>query len=510
VRFHPERWGKTYEHWLTNIRDWCISRQLWWGHRIPVYTCDACGAVVASVRAPGACAQCNAAAWTQDPDVLDTWFSSWLWPFATLGWPDPTRERALRLDRYFPSHVLVTAPEILFFWVARMIMASLRFKGAVPFADVYLHGIVRDGKGRKMSKSLGNSPDPIDLIDRSGADALRFTMMTLTPQGSDVLFDESKMDIGKHFANKVWNAARLVQSSIDGWAPPARAGDAYAARGDLDLPARWIRARFDETARDVSAQLARFEMLDATRSLHEFVWRDFCDWYLELAKPRVSAGADDATRAMTQRTLWAMLRGSMILLHPFMPFLTEEIWRSMPRAGDDTDSIVTARWPVPSGDGAPDHGAMTELQEIVRVIREIRAEMRVPPAQKVRAVLRAGASHAAGARYDLRDVALLAKCSDVSVATAGAAPAHAASGIAGEVEVFVPLEGVLDLEVERKRLEKEVARARKEVDFARSKLANADFVAKARPEVIGQQKEKLAAAEAALTKLKGYLGAVSA
>jgi valyl-tRNA synthetase len=503
VRFYPEHWAKIYEHWMTNIRDWCISRQLWWGHRIPVYTCGACGEVVASVDPPAACARCGGATLTQDPDVLDTWFSSWLWPFATLGWPEETPD----LARYFPSNVLVTAPEILFFWVARMIMASWEFRGATPFRDVYLHGIVRDGKGRKMSKSLGNSPDPIDLIDRYGADALRFTMMMLTPQGSDVLFDESKTEIGKHFANKIWNATRLVASALDGWRPPAA-----PPKGErLDLPARWILGRLAFTTDTVSQRLASFEMLEAARTLYDFVWHDFCDWYLEMAKRRVASDAPAQVRDVTRWTLWRVLSDALALLHPFMPFLTDELWRTLPRQTGDPDSIVIAPWPTPPAEwrAAADSPEMNTFMEVVRVLRTIRAEMNLPPAQRAPAVLRAQ-EYAESVLDTLReDICVLARLSTLSIGSNLTRPSHAAAALADGVEVFVPLEGLLDLAVERRRLEKEVARATHELEFVRSKLANADFLAKARPEVVEREREKLHSMEAALQKLEGYLAAVS-
>ena len=498
ITFHPDRWSKVYENWMTNIRDWCISRQLWWGHRIPVYTCDACDEVIASVDAPSSCQKCGAHALTQDEDVLDTWFSAWLWPFATLGWPEETPD----LARYFPSDVLVTAPEILFFWVARMIMASLEFRGKTPFRDVYLHGIVRDAKGRKMSKSLGNSPDPIDLIDRSGADALRFTMMMLTPQGSDVLFDESKVEIGKHFANKIWNASRLVQASLAGWTPP-RDPPGWDA---LDLPARWILGRLAATVDALDAHLGAFEMLDASRVLYDFVWHDYCDWYLEMVKPRWSdptegRPVDAHDRLVARWVAWKVLDGILRLLHPFMPFVTEELWQAIPHDGE---TLALAAWPKArrAWFDAEAERQIGFLQQVVIAVRNLRAEAGLPPGKRVPLHVRGTEVQLSLIERLAPQIEALARVESLRMLRDGGRPAVAASAVVEGAELFLPLEGLIDLDEERARLSREADKLLQDLESTRRKLRNQDFLTKARPQIVEREHQRLAQLEETLEKLR--------
>jgi valyl-tRNA synthetase len=314
IRLHPDRWTKVYYNWMENIRDWCISRQLWWGHRIPVWYCTECNEALSALEDPDRCPSCGGPV-RQEEDVLDTWFSSWLWPFSTLGWPDATGD----LKRYYPTSVLVTGPDIIFFWVARMIMAGLYFMGDIPFADVQLHGLIRDEQGRKMSKSLGNSPDPLDLISKYGADALRFTTVSLTPKGSDILFGERQVEVGRNFANKVWNAARLIRSASEGVRPCKPDG------APEELADRWILSRTGSVSGQVASFIGAFEPNQAAKVVYDFIWHEFCDWYLEMAKERLYS-EDPGTRRNVASVALTTLGRLLRLLHPFMPFLTEEIW----------------------------------------------------------------------------------------------------------------------------------------------------------------------------------------
>ena len=331
IRFFPERYTRIYLNWLENIRDWCISRQLWWGHRIPVWYCQSCGETICPESEPDTCPNCGSASLEQDPDVLDTWFSSALWPFSTLGWPDRTPE----LDYYFPTSVLVTARDIIFFWVARMIFMSCEFMHDVPFRDVLINSLVLDHLGRKMSKSLGNIKDPLEVIDNYGADTLRFTLLTGNTPGSEMRFQQERVEGARNFANKVWNASRFALMNLEDFQPSLSAGDRskekpVECRAGLTLADRWILSRFNRTAGEVERNLEAYELGEAARVLYEFIWDEFCDWYIELAKPRLYGKETAASRSAAQQVLWYVLQHTLELLHPFMPFLTEEIWQHLP------------------------------------------------------------------------------------------------------------------------------------------------------------------------------------
>jgi valyl-tRNA synthetase len=498
LRFYPERWEKVFLHWLENIRDWCISRQLWWGHRIPVWTC-ACGEIVVARSAPGRCPACGGTALVQDEDVLDTWFSSWLWPFSTFGWPDRTED----LARFYPSTVLVTGPDIIFFWVARMVMAGFEFMGGLPFRDVHLHGIVRDEIGRRMSKSLGNSPDPIAIMQSYGADALRFTMLHLTPLGGDVLFNEEKVDLGRNFANKIWNASRFVLMNLGADGPAAVRAD--RAPAGLETADRWILSRLERTREAATRAIDEYRMNDAAHELHAFFWRDLCDWYLEMAKPRLAAGAPDEAARAARRTLLEVLETALHLLHPLMPFVTEEIWSQV---RGERPLLATSAWPAPRPE-ALDEAAEREiedLQAVVVLLRNIRAEMGLPPSKVARAVIRA----AEPARFEAGTAAIefLARVELAGISPAAAKPRFAGSGIAAGAEVYMDLEGLIDVEAEGRRLSKEIERLSRLVETSKVRLGDGAFLAKAKEEVVARERARLAEMEETRGKLERHLEAL--
>jgi len=497
VRFVPARWEKTYLHWLENVRDWCISRQLWWGHRIPVWYCEQCGQMVLSGEQEAACPECGAWEWRQDEDVLDTWFSSWLWPFSTLGWPEETED----LKRYYPTTALVTAPDIIFFWVARMVMAGCEFMGREPFSEVYLHGVVRDEQGRRMSKSLGNSPDPIDVIGEFGADALRFTMLMLTPAGNDILFGNKKVEVGRDFANKLWNAGRFILFNLRDGVPPAGLPE-----GPLALEDRWILSRLNTVIAETDRGLGAHRFTDVAHLLYDFTWKEFCAWYLEIAKVRIQKGTPEEGERARRVLLWVYER-ILALLHPMMPFITEEIRAHLP---GEVPNLICGPWPETDSD-ARDEAAERELaffQEIVVAIRNLRSEMNVSPAKSVPVGIRAVGEEAetlARMEIPLRG---LARIEELTVAADYAKPRHAASGVAGGAEIFVLLEGVIDLAAERQRLVRELGKLEAFEASSRKKLMNVDFIERAKPEVVEREREKLGQLEATRAKIEHALEAL--
>ena len=491
LRFHPERYGRVYQNWMENIRDWCISRQLWWGHRIPVWYCEApgCGETVVTTEDPDACPAC-AGELRQDEDVLDTWFSSWLWPFSTLGWPEGTDD----LEAFYPTATLVTAPEILFFWVARMIMAGFEFMDGLPFSDVLLNGTVRDHLGRRMSKSLGNGIDPLEVVDAYGADAMRFTLVRGSPLGTDIQLDYENLEAafrpGRNFANKMWNAARFAlphaRADVSPEDPPAGA-----------LADRWIRSRLAGLARDMDASYENFRLHEAAETGHAFVWGDFCDWYLELSKRRLAEGGEAAREA--GRTLTLVLRGWLSLLHPIVPFVTEAIADRLPDAGA-AGSLVTGPWPdYPDDWRDPEADAAIEaLQEFIGAIRMLRAEYGI--AQGARVPVRL-TDPSPGLERALAEeegsASRLAGLSSIRRGRVATGEGGVATGVGAHAvlpaggELFIPLEGVIDVEAERRRIGKEMERAVKLLAGSRRKLENRGFLDHAPPEVIAREREKL-------------------
>ena len=476
VEFIPEHWGKTYTHWLGKIRDWVISRQLWWGHRIPVYYCGGCKKEIAAREAPKTCPGCGGGELEQDPDVLDTWFSSWLWPFTTLGWPDETED----LKYFYPTHWLATGPDIIFFWVARMIMSGLEFTGRVPFSRVYFHGIVRDGQGRRMSKSLGNSPDPIDIIETYGSDALRFTMIALAPMGQDVKFEAKKTELGRNFANKIWNASRFLLMNLEGF-------DRDAKKADPDPVDRWILSRLDATTKTVTQAFEESRFSDAAWSLYDFVWKEYCDWYLEFAKTRFY-GDDAGARSRAQDTAVSVMERALALSHPLFPFLTERIWEYLPT----TDGLlVRASWPEPTGESDPTIELRIQvLQNAITAVRNLRAELNITPGTEVSLVIKADAGTAEILNQGAPYMASLARVKEMTVEADAAKPPKSASAVVDGVEIYLPLVGVIDLDVERQRLEKKRAELGKGLLAVDKKLENEGFVSRAPAEVVTQERER--------------------
>ncbi|HHY20584.1 MAG TPA: valine--tRNA ligase, partial [Bacilli bacterium] len=476
VNFVPERFEKTYLHWIENIRDWCISRQLWWGHRIPAWYHNETGEVYVGHEAPS-----DIENWTQDEDVLDTWFSSALWPFSTMGWPD---ENAADFKRYYSTDVLVTGYDIIYFWVARMIFQGLEFTGERPFKDVLIHGLVRDGEGRKMSKSLGNGVDPMDVIDKYGADALRFFLATGSSPGNDLRFYWEKVESTWNFANKIWNASRFALMNMDGLAY-----DEIDLSGEKSIADKWILTRLQETITAVTRLIDAYEFGEVGRVLYNFIWDDFCDWYIEMAKLPLY-GKDEAAKKTTRSVLAYVLDQTLRLLHPLMPFITEEIWQHLPHEGE---SITVAKWPVRNEELIFDEAVkdFTLLKEIIRSIRNTRAELNVAMSKKVDIHIKA--KDAAVVEQLERGLHYLEKfCNpnELKIGTDIIAPEKSMSNVLSGVELFLPLAGLLNLDEEIARLEKELDKLDKEVERVQKKLSNEGFVAKAPAKVIEEERKK--------------------
>ncbi|MDQ3981751.1 MAG: valine--tRNA ligase, partial [Actinomycetota bacterium] len=492
VAFHPPRFAKSYLHWMENLRDWCISRQLWWGHRIPVWYCDGCGKTIAALEDPESC-DCGSTSLTQDPDVLDTWFSSQLWPFSTLGWPDETPD----LAKFYPTSVMVTAYEIIYLWVARMIVSGLYFMGDVPFRDVFIHGIVRDSDGKKMSKSLGNVIDPLEMIHRYGADALRFSLAFITVPGNDSNSSEDRVEGARNFANKLWNASRFVLMSLGDERP-----ELYGR--SLEIEDRWILSRLDATVETVGHELDAFNFSEALHALHAFVWSELCDWYVELAKPRLREGASGPAGAVLVHALDSVLR----LLHPVMPFITEELWSKLrPGAG----SIMRAAWPEAEGrrDAAAEE-TVARFQDLVVALRRLKIEHDVPQGSRLPVSL-AGGEFADELEPLLDQVTSLARLESVEVVADLGPPGSDPRTITpAGIEAAMHLGATVDPAVERQRLERKRDELLAEVARAEGKLANRAFVGKAPAAVVEKERAKLDEARAALGKVEGQLTALSA
>ena len=500
VTFHPARWANEYRRWLGDIRDWPISRQLWWGHRIPVwYPVGEDGerdedAFVVSVDAPGP-------GYVQDEDVLDTWFSSWLWPFATLGWPDDTP--ALRA--FYPGSVLVSGYDILFFWIARMIMAGTHFTGRAPFTDVFVTGMIKDKQGRWMSKSLGNGIDPLDMIETYGADAVRYTLAKLCAQGQDIKLDPAGFEGGRNFANKLWNAARVFGRFVerDGAGRPAE--DLRRQRGfaELDLAERWLLTRLHDTLAATTEALDKYRISEAAQLAYDFVWRDFCDWYLEVSKVPHGETPSQETLALSTEVFEQILQ----LLHPFMPFVTEELWWTLrPRAAGD--ALIASRWPSPSASETDPEAAATfaTVQGVVTAVRQVRAQYNVPPSQDVRAVVQTADAETAAALDGARaTVERLAGLSELAVGADLPAPTASAAVVVEGHTVYVPLKGVIDLDVERARLGKEIDAKRGFLAGVEKKLQNQAFTSRAPAEVVERERQKAADARAEISALQASL-----
>ena len=489
----PQRFARVYLNWLENIRDWCISRQLWWGHRIPVWYCGACSHLTVALEDPAACEACGSDRLQQDPDVLDTWFSSGLWPHSTLGWPEDSED----LGYFYPTAVLETGYDILFFWVARMIMLGIENTGEVPFRTVFLHGLIRDATGAKMSKTRGNTMDPLELVEKYGTDALRFALTTGTAPGNDLRFTENRLEAGRNFANKIWNAARFVIAGLEGKSGLEGWRDLKAPEHRED---RWIVSRFDRVAADVNRSLESFELGDAQQRLYEFIWNDYCDWYIEMAKVRMRSGAGPSPLP----TLAHVLERTLRLLHPFMPFITEEVWQNLvavlPKDGETPASIMIAPFPA-SGERIDDEAEeeIGLVMQAIRAVRNTRAQLRIPPAQHLEAVVEANGRPGPVKRVieDEADVIrALSRVEPLSIVNGedGAARADARKGVTLVVNPLVvrlPLEGVVDLQAEGERLRSELAECVKNLERVDKLVSNPNFRSKAKPEVVETEEGRL-------------------
>lgn len=485
VRFVPERFEKIYLHWIENVRDWCISRQLWWGHRIPAWYTPDGEVIVARTEEEAkeiALEKYGTSDIVQDEDVLDTWFSSALWPFSTMGWPEETAD----MKRYYPTDCLVTGYDIIYFWVARMIFTALEFTQARPFKDVLIHGLIRDAQGRKMSKSLGNGVDPMDVIEKHGADALRFMLATGSSPGHDLRFHWEKVEAARNFANKIWNASRFALLNLEDYD-----GSGFGSPEALSAPNRWILHRLNKTVESVTRLMEQYEFGEAGRVLYHFIWDELCDWYIEMAKIDLY-GQDQETKRKTQAVLAYTLDQTMRLLHPFMPFITEEIWQHLPHEGP---SITVAEWPQvrPELDWPEGDQKLGLIMDVIRAVRNIRAEVNVPLSKAVTLQIKPfGAEEERALKENRLIITRLANPNELMIDQGLKAPDKAMSAVVGGAEVYLPLAGLIDLEQELARLNKEKEKLLKEVARAESKLANPGFVDKAPPHVVQGEKEKLA------------------
>lgn len=494
TEFVPERFTKVYMNWLENIRDWCISRQIWWGHRIPAWYCQECGETIVSREDIVGCPHCGGKA-EQDPDVLDTWFSSALWPFSTMGWPDQTPE----LARYYPTSVLVTGYDIIFFWVARMMFTGIEFMKQVPFRHVFIHGLVRDSQGRKMSKSLGNGIDPLDVIEKYGADTLRFTLVTGNTPGNDMRFYWERVESSRNFANKIWNASRFVLMNLEDYDPNLPCGE-------MELADRWILSRYVRTVEGVTANLEKFELGEAARMLYDFVWGEYCDWYIEMVKPRLYNKEGAGGRQTAQYVLATLLEGTMRLLHPFMPFISEEIRCHLPGVHGST---VTAAWPRNEERwlDAQAEMQMEAVMETIKAIRNMRSEMNVPLGRSVEVILQPSNAEIAEMLWNNRlFVKTLAKADPIKMIDVGAEkPENAVSRVISGMEVYLPLKGLIDVEKEIARMNKELQALAGELSRIEGKLGNEGFLAKAPAAVLEQQKARLTEVREKMVAIQGQI-----
>ncbi len=480
ITFTPKRWEKIYFNWMENIRDWCISRQIWWGHRIPVWYCNDCGKYSASVEDLHVCPKCGSTNISQEEDVLDTWFSSALWPFSTLGWPEETEE----LKYFYPTSLLVTGFDIIFFWVARMIMMGLKFMGDVPFRKVFVNPLVGDEEGKKMSKTKGNVVDPLIIIEKYGADALRYTLASLTTDVNYIKLSETKIEAARNFANKIWNASRFIITNLGEFLP----GDYNIEEFDLSLSDRWILSRTNRVIEEVTEGLEKFTYSEAANTLYDFFWREFCDWYIETSKVDLY-GDDKKAKQKTKKILHYVLETFLKLIHPYMPFITEEIWQRLPHEGK---SIMVSDWPIYDekffDKRAED--AMNKVQELVRVVRNLKAEMNIPISKRIDIIINVVSDEEA---LSLIKESLpyleLAKVGDVKITYKDAErPKLSSIGVTKDAEIYIPLEGLIDIERERERLKKDFAKVEKELERTNKKLNNPNFLNRAKSEVVEKEK----------------------
>lgn len=497
TQFVPERFTKNYTGWMENIHDWCISRQIWWGHRIPVWYCDDCGEMSASCTDLEKCPKCGSTHIHQDEDALDTWFSSALWPFSTMGWPDNTE----LLKQFYPTSVLVTGYDIIFFWVARMLIMGMEFMKEIPFEKVFIHGLVRDSQGRKMSKSLGNGIDPLEVIEKYGADTLRFMLITGNTPGNDMRFYWERVEGTRNFANKIWNASRFALMNMEGY-------DKDAELAPYTLADKWILSRLQDTVKDVTGLLERFELGEAGRAIYDFIWSEVCDWYIEIAKPRLYNKEAAAERATAQHVLATVLVSAMKLLHPYMPFITEEIYQCLPH---EAESIMISKWPVADEslvDPEAERG-MNAIMDSIKAIRNMRAEVNANPGKKIPAIMLVSEDLREVVAHNDSYIKLLGGIDNLELRPLnGEKPENAMAAVVTGIEVYLPLAGLIDVEKETQRLSKELAAMEKDLQRAGGKLNNAGFLAKAPEDVIAKERakyEELSGKIEAVKKRMAYL-----
>lgn len=497
TQFVPERFTKNYTGWMENIHDWCISRQIWWGHRIPVWYCDDCGEMSASRTDLEKCPKCGSTHIHQDEDALDTWFSSALWPFSTMGWPDNTE----LLKQFYPTSVLVTGYDIIFFWVARMLIMGMEFMKEIPFEKVFIHGLVRDSQGRKMSKSLGNGIDPLEVIEKYGADTLRFMLITGNTPGNDMRFYWERVEGTRNFANKIWNASRFALMNMEGY-------DKDAELAPYTLADKWILSRLQDTVKDVTGLLERFELGEAGRAIYDFIWSEVCDWYIEIAKPRLYNKEAAAERATAQHVLATVLVSAMKLLHPYMPFITEEIYQCLPH---EAESIMISKWPV-ADESLIDPEAelgMNAIMDSIKAIRNMRAEVNANPGKKIPAIMLVSEDLREVVAHNDSYIKLLGGIDNLELRPLnGEKPENAMAAVVTGIEVYLPLAGLIDVEKETQRLSKELAAMEKDLQRAGGKLNNAGFLAKAPEDVIAKERakyEELSGKIEAVKKRMAYL-----
>lgn len=491
----PDRFEKIYLHWLENIKDWCISRQLWWGHRIPSYYCQECGEIMVAAKAPGKCSKCHSTKMVQEEDVLDTWFSSALWPFSTLGWPEQTED----LKYFYPTDVLVTGYDIIFFWVVRMVFSGIEMMGEIPFKYVYVHGLVRDADGRKMSKSLGNGIDPLEVIDQYGADALRFMLMTGISPGNDMRFKTDKLEASRNFANKLWNASRFVFMNI---------GDSIISEEEANKKLadedKWIISRINSVSKEVTINMEKFEFGIAAQKIYEFIWNEYCDWYIEIVKSRLY-GTDEADKEAARFVLIKVLKDMITLLHPFMPFITEEIWSYIPQT---EGMLIKADWPKYTEKEL--YKAEVEkielIMDVIRSIRNIRAEADAVPSKKLKALILSSGKELEYIQTGQRYIKNLANITEITfIQDKKSLPEEVMSAVINNVEMFIPLDDLLDYAAEFERLEKEKEKLKKELQRVEGKLSNESFVQKAPKNVIDEERNKLTKYQDMLSKVEDRL-----
>ncbi len=496
TKIFPSNWEAVYFEWMNNIRDWCISRQIWWGHRIPAWYCKNCGHINVSKEEIKVCLKCGSKELYQDEDVLDTWFSSALWPFSTLGWPEKTKE----LELFYPTSLLVTGFDILFFWVARMMMMGLHFMGDVPFRDVYIHALVRDAEGKKMSKSKGNVIDPLDVMNKFGTDAFRFTLAALAAQGRDIKLSEEKIIGYRHFVNKLWNASRFVLMNLK---DETDILDIEINKEDLSIEDKWIITRLSEVVKDVSEAIETYRFNEAAGVCYQFVWHEFCDWYVEMSKWYLY-GDDENKKRSTLITLLNVLSTILKLLHPFMPFVTEEIWQRLP---GKRESIMISQFPEPE-DFFKDEQALEKIglvMEVITAIRNVRGELRIPPSKRVNVTIDAPEQKIALLEEYIHHIKELAKAEDIKIGYGMEKPDFCATSIVGDISIYVLLKGLLNIEEEKKRIMKEIKKTQKDIEMFKKKLENKNFVEKAPSHVVEEVREKLNMANEKFSKLEQSL-----